>query len=84
MALLQIRRNFQITLPVKLRHVLDLKEGDLMEAEILDNQAIQLRPRETVSKIRDFTTDEIKAWLEEDKLDNKTLAAAKKMVGANK
>lgn len=77
MPLLQIRRNFQITLPVKLRQILGLNEGDLVEAELLDNQAIVLKPKETVSKIRDFTAEEIDAWLEEDKLDSKTLAKAK-------
>ncbi len=67
MPLLQIRHNFQITLPAKLRRVLDLKEGDLMEVELLNNQAIILKPKEVVSKGRDFSAQEIAAWLEEDK-----------------
>lgn len=81
MPLLQIRRNFQITLPVKLRHVLGLKEGDLMEVELLDNHAIILRPKEAVSQIRNFTDSEIEEWLEDDKLDSKTMAKAKKAAG---
>ena len=84
MSLLQIRRNFQITLPAKLRQVLGLNIGDLVEAELLDNRAIVLKPKETVSKIRDFTAEEIDAWLEEDRLDSKTLKKAKKTIGVGK
>lgn len=84
MPLLQIRRNYQITLPVKLRQILGLNIGDLVEAELIDNQAIILKPKETVSKIRNFTNQEIADWIEEDKLDSKTLAKAKKMVASEK
>lgn len=84
MPLLQIRRNYQITLPAKLRQILGLNVGDLIEAELVDDQAIILKPKEAVSKIRDFTNREIAAWLDEDKLDSKTLTKAKKMVAAGK
>lgn len=84
MSLLQIRKNFQITIPVKLRNNLRLKVGDLIEAELTDNQVITLKPKETVSKMRDFRPEEIDAWLEEDKLDKKTLDKAKKLVRAGK
>lgn len=84
MPLLQIRRNYQITLPAKLRQILGLNVGDLIEAELVDDQAIILKPKEAVRKIRDFTNREIAAWLDEDKLDSKTLTKAKKMVAAGK
>lgn len=81
MPLLQIRRNFQITLPVKLRQALALREGDLVEAELID-KVIILKPKEVVSKGRDFSTTEIAGWLKEDRLDKTTLAKAKKLAGA--
>ena len=84
MPLLQIRRNFQITLPAKLRQALELKEGDLVEAELVNNQAIILKPKEVVSKARDFSTQEISTWLKEDKLDKGTLTKAKKLAGNKK
>lgn len=80
MPLLQVKRHFQITLPSKLRRVLDLKEGDLMEAELVDDQAIILRPKVVVDKGRSFSSQQIADWIEEDKLDKATQAKAKKRI----
>ncbi len=84
MSLLQIRRNFQITLPSKLRHALGLNEGDLIDAELLDNQAIILKPKENSNKGRDFTADTINAWIKEDSLDKNTLLKATNLSKINR
>jgi len=84
MPLLQVKRHFQITLPAKLRQVLDLKEGDLMEAELVDNQAIILKPKVVVDRGRNFSDQQITEWVEEDKLDKATFAKAKKRISAKK
>ena len=44
MSLLQVRRNFQITIPAKLRKALGIEEGDYIDAE-LQNETIVLRPK---------------------------------------
>ncbi len=84
MPLLQVKRHFQITLPSKLRQVLDLKEGDVMEAELVDGQAIILKPKVLVDKGRNFSAQQVADWIEEDKLDKSTLAKAKKRISAKK
>jgi len=40
MPLLQVRRNFQITIPVELRKALGIKEGDYINAELQDETII--------------------------------------------
>ena len=84
MSLLQIRRNFQVTLPVKLRQELNLKEGDLVEAELINHQAIILKPKRVTDRGRDFSAQEISKWLTEDKLDKAALTKARKLAGARK
>ena len=49
MSLIQIKNKAQITLPVKLRKILDLKIGDYLEIEIHDNK-IMLKPVKTIDK----------------------------------
>jgi AbrB family looped-hinge helix DNA binding protein len=44
MALVQIRRAAQITLPRDIREAAQVKEGDYLEAEVTENGAILLRP----------------------------------------
>ena len=47
MTLLQVRRNFQITIPAKLRQALGIKVGDYIDAELQD-EAIVLKPQEII------------------------------------
>ncbi|MBU1626099.1 AbrB/MazE/SpoVT family DNA-binding domain-containing protein [bacterium] len=49
MSLLQLRKHHQITLPAKIRKALRLKEGDYLEAEVVDGE-ILLRPKELIDK----------------------------------
>ncbi len=44
---LQIRQNFQITLPSEIRKKLHLKIGDLLETEVKDGRVI-IRPKKTI------------------------------------
>lgn len=44
MALVQIRRAAQITLPRDIREAAHVKEGDFLEAEVTEGGAILLRP----------------------------------------
>lgn len=81
MSLLQIRRNFQVTLPAKLRRILGIKEGDLIEAELVDNEAIMLKPKLAIKKGRIFSKKEIEGWIKEDELDKQTLKMVKKLAG---
>lgn len=46
-SLLKIKRHFQITLPARLRKLLNIEEGDFMEAEIKDSKII-LKPRKLI------------------------------------
>lgn len=80
MSILLVRRNFQVTIPVGFRQLLGLKEGDIMEAE-LDNNEIVLKPREIIEKGRFYSQKEIDGFIEDDKLSVKTLAKAKKLLG---
>ena len=49
MELLQIRKKFQITLPLSIRRELGLEEGDFLAAELRDDQIV-LRPKKLVDK----------------------------------
>lgn len=49
MPLLQVRRNFQITIPAKLRQALGIKVGDYIDAELQD-EAIVLKPQEITDR----------------------------------
>lgn len=69
----------QITIPVSFRQTLGIKGKTLFQAEIKD-KGVFLKPLQTdweEKYIRDFTDEEIKEWLEEDKLDKKALEKLK-------
>lgn len=44
---MQIRQNFQITLPAEIRKKLHLKIGDLLETEVRDGRVI-IKPKKTI------------------------------------
>ncbi len=80
MPILQIRRNFQITIPSKLRKSLGIQEGDLLDAELTDDEAIILRPRALTGKKRTFEKSEIQQWLKEDELSEVEMKIAQKIL----
>ena len=49
MPLVTVKPKFQVTIPAKLRERIDLHEGDLMEATIVED-GILLRPKEVVDR----------------------------------
>ncbi len=49
MTLVTVKPKFQITIPAKLRRRIDLQEGDLMEATIVED-GILLRPKDVVAR----------------------------------
>ena len=49
MSLVTVKPKFQVTIPAKLRKGLDLREGDLMEATVVDD-GILLRPKQVVDR----------------------------------
>jgi AbrB family looped-hinge helix DNA binding protein len=51
MTLVRVRRMAQLTLPAEVRRVLNVKEGDYLEAEIVD-QGVLLRPVAVVERDR--------------------------------
>ena len=50
MPLVHVKKNYQITIPLRLRNALKIKEGDLIEAEV-EGDLIVLRPKSVVDKI---------------------------------
>lgn len=49
MTLVTVKPKFQVTIPAKLRRRIDLREGDLMEATIVED-GILLRPKDVVDR----------------------------------
>jgi len=60
MSFVTVKQKFQVTIPAKLRKGLGLREGDIMEASVVDN-GILLRPKELVD--RRIAADRIAAAL---------------------
>lgn len=60
MSLITVKPKFQVTIPAKLRKGLDLREGDLMEATVVDD-GILLRPKQVVD--RNAAADRVAAVL---------------------
>ena len=50
MPVIKVLRHGQITLPKELREVLGVKEGDILEAEMKENQVV-LKPKTLIDKI---------------------------------
>jgi AbrB family looped-hinge helix DNA binding protein len=53
MALMKLRRAAQLTLPAEMRKALKVKEGDYLEAEIVE-RGVLLRPVTVVDRARPF------------------------------
>ena len=60
MSLVTVKPKFQVTIPAKLRKGLDLHEGDLMEATVVDD-GILFRPKQVVD--RNAAADRVAAVL---------------------
>ncbi|MCY3827758.1 MAG: AbrB/MazE/SpoVT family DNA-binding domain-containing protein [Rhodospirillaceae bacterium] len=60
MPLVTVKPKFQITIPAKLRRGIDLREGDLMEATVVDD-GILFRPKRVID--RNAAADRVAAIL---------------------
>jgi AbrB family looped-hinge helix DNA binding protein len=66
MTLVAIKPKFQVTLPVRLREQIDLREGDMLDA-VLVQEGILLRP--TVVMDRQAAASQLKALLAQTPTD---------------
>lgn len=69
----------QITIPIAFRKTLGVNDSTLYKAQ-LKKDGILLTPLQVdwqEKYIREFTDEEIEAWLKEDRLDKKTLKKIK-------
>ena len=74
MILLTVRKNAQITLPAKLRKQAHVEEGDLLEAEVRDDEII-LRPKKVIDKSQAwFWTEE---WQKKERRADEDIAAGR-------
>ena len=53
MELIKIRKNFQVTIPLSLRRLIRLAEGDMVEAEVKDG-ALVIRPVKVVPTSQEY------------------------------
>lgn len=70
----------QVTIPASFRRELGIKENTLFQAELKD-EGVFLKPVNLdwqEKYIREFSDEEIKQWLKDDKLDKKTLRKLKR------
>lgn len=70
----------QITIPASFRKLLKITKDTLLQAELKDD-GLLLRPINLDWRnkyVREFSDEEIREWLREDRLDKKTLKKIKK------
>ncbi len=74
MSLVTIKKHYQITIPSKLRKLLKIGIGDILEAEIKDNKLI-LKPKELIDK--DQAWFWTKEWQQEEKQADQDIKTGK-------
>ena len=50
MSIVTVKPKFQVTIPAKLRRGIDLREGDILEATLVDN-GILFKPKEVIDRV---------------------------------
>lgn len=72
----------QITLPAEFRQRLGLAEGDLLQISLVGDR-IEIRPViPPAQKLREYTEAEIEQFLEEDRIDQDTAAAVRRLLAS--
>ena len=72
----------QITLPTEFRKRLGLTEGDLLQISLAGDR-IEIRPVVPPGqKLREYTEAEIQQFLEEDRIDEGTAAAVRRLLAS--
>ena len=74
MELIKIRKNFQVTIPLSLRRLIRLAEGDLVEAEVKDG-ALVIRPVKVVPTSQEYFYT--KEWQAKEAEANADIAAGR-------
>ncbi|WP_290597226.1 MULTISPECIES: AbrB/MazE/SpoVT family DNA-binding domain-containing protein [unclassified Archaeoglobus] len=72
MLVTKVTRNYQITLPAKIRKMLGIKEGDLLEVRVEGDKIIVERlkkERKTLKLGRDISPEEIEKSIEEGMIE---------------
>ena len=74
----------QITIPVEFRRQLGLDEGDLLQMTLREGK-MEIEPVVTdVDKVlRDYTEEEIRQFLEEDRIDRDTAVAVRRLLATD-
>jgi len=72
----------QITLPTEFRKRLGLAEGDLLQISLAEDR-IEIRPVVPPGqKLREYTEAEIQQFLDEDRIDEGTAAAVRRLLAS--
>lgn len=74
-----------VTIPIDFREELGIGKNSLLKAKLTKNGVLFIK-LDFVSKPKEdlYTNEEVKEWMEEDKLDYKTLKKLEKLLGKKK
>jgi AbrB family looped-hinge helix DNA binding protein len=76
----QLPARGQITIPTEFRRSLGLADGSLLQMRLVEDR-IEIRPlRVADAQLREYTEAEIQQFLEEDKIDEATAGAVRRML----
>ncbi|MEW6681695.1 MAG: AbrB/MazE/SpoVT family DNA-binding domain-containing protein [Nitrospirota bacterium] len=73
----------QITLPVAVRRQLGINEETLLRVSVKAGkiEIVPVRPVEGVAEMRDYTKAQIARFLAEDRIDSRTAARVRRLLG---
>ena len=73
----------QITLPIEFRRRLKIDAGTILNVTLKGSriEIVPLRPVPQDEALRDYTEDQIRRFLKEDRLDSKTAAKVRRLLG---
>ena len=73
----------QITLPIAFRRRLKIDAGTILNLTLKGGriEIVPLRPMPQEQTLRDYAPDEIRRFLKEDRLDSKTAAKVRRLLG---
>lgn len=73
----------QITLPIEFRRLLKIDAGTILNLTLKGGriEIVPLRPVPQEETLRDYAQDEIQRFLKEDRLDSKTAAKVRRLLG---
>lgn len=75
----QLPARGQVTLPREFRQQLGLEEGDLIEMRLVEGR-IEIAPLAPEQRQRLYTEAEISQFLEDDRIDEETATAVRRML----